>query len=171
MPKTGAPYGQKRRSHARQSAAREGNARMPSSLSLEGRSVARALFRAERSTNPPTAARKPIRQRWRHGEDLSPTPASRGGRRLMNGLLQNAGSGSEAMTPRRDGAGIKNRRRASQQTGCRRGPPNAKAQKGPLPLRPEGSRAVCVVFKRRPTSDSRRARLKGVNEARKPECA
>ena len=25
----------------------------------------------------------------------------------MNGLLQNAGSGSEAMTPRRDGAGIK----------------------------------------------------------------
>ena len=89
----------------------------------------------------------------------------------MNGLLQNADSGSEAMTPRRDGAGIKNRRRASQQTDCRRGPPNAKAQKGPLPLRPEGSRAVCVVFKRRPTSDSRRARLKGVNEARKPECA
>ena len=129
----------------------EGNARMPSSLSLEGRPLARALFRAERSTNPPTAARKPMRQRWRHGGDLSPTPASRRGRRLVNGLRQSAGSGSEAMTPRRDGAGIKEPTPSFTADGLPSGTAERKsAKRAPYPAtrRKQG----CMRgYKRRPT--------------------
>ena len=69
----------------------------------------------------------------------------------MNGLLQNAGSGSEAMTPRRDGAGIKEPTPSFTADGLPSGTAERKSAKGPLTPATRRKQGGIRGYKRRPT--------------------
>ena len=64
----------------------------------------------------------------------------------MNGLLQNAGSGSEAMTPRRDGAGIKEPTPSFTADGLPSGTAERKSAKGPPPRDPKETGLNALLF-------------------------